>query len=631
MPSEHQRILVVDDDEGGRYAVARVLRHAGFEIREAGTGQEALQRIVDERFDLVLLDMRLPDMKGVEVCRRIKSSPGASIMVLQMSASMVDASSRVAALEGGADGYITSPIEPTVLVATVRSLLRMRVAESALQSAALEWQSTFDSIRDGVALLDGNGAVRRSNATLQRILGLESGDIVGRGLDTLIPPAANEPLLVEALRSVHRANVERTLGERTFSVVIDPILDSGNVLRGGVAIVTNITERKLLDEQLRHSQKLESIGLLAGGVAHDFNNMLTGILGNASLALDSEDSTDTRLLLRDVVRAAERAAELTQQLLAYAGKGRFTVGPIDLSVLIQDLVPLIRSSVPRKVNLELDLSRSMPPIQVDKTQIEQLVMNLIINAGEAIQDEVGSVIVRTSIRSFGAEELASFLTEHKADGTYIALQVRDTGCGIDAETLKRIFDPFFSTKFLGRGLGLSAALGIIRGHKGAMKVTSEPGKGTTFEVLFPISAEAAVLAQRRQVPAATHDWETILVVDDESIVRNMLQKALTHAGYNVLFAENGAEAVSIFSRPNRISLVVLDLVMPVMSGEEALPQLLAIRPDLPVIVSSGQNEVECIHKLGESRVSGFLQKPYLPSVLIAKVRAVLGRVAVGRP
>jgi len=630
IPGERQRILVVDDDEAGRYAVGRVLRQAGFEVTEAGTGGEALWRLSQERPSLVLLDTRLPDIPGGEVCRRIKSvQESRSTPVLQMSASAVDDNSRVAALDGGADGYITSPIEPAVLIATVRSLLRIGRAEQALQAAAREWQATFDAIRDGVALLDGDCIVRRSNAALRVMLGLEREEIVDRSLDDLFPPGPGDPPLADVLECHRRTNAERTVGERSFSIAIDPLADSGKELRGAVAIVTDITERKLLDQRLRHSQKLESIGLLAGGVAHDFNNLLMGILGNASLALDSlKDTHRTGRLLQDVVRASERAAELTRQLLAYAGKGRFVAGPVDLSKLVDDLVPLIRSSIPRKVELTLKLAPNPPAIYADKTQLEQLAMNLIINAGEAIQGDAGSVTVTTAVRQVTIAEMSAFLTDHQKDGEYVALEVRDTGSGMDEETLKRIFDPFFTTKFLGRGMGLSAALGIVRGHKGALKVTSVPGHGTVFEVLFPVFRAAPVQPQPTASTTLAQGSGTVLVVDDEPIVRTFLQQALTRAGYEVLLAENGAEALSILSRNvSRISLVLLDLVMPVMSGEEALPHLLTMKPGLLVIVSSGQSQQECSRRLGEPRIAGFLQKPYHSATLSAKVREVMGAAA----
>jgi DNA-binding response OmpR family regulator/nitrogen-specific signal transduction histidine kinase len=629
MPRRHNYILVVDDDDSGRYASSRALRRAGYEVIEAATGAEALRLVAADRPDLVVLDVRLPDINGLEVSSRIKSTPDtANTLVLQMSASSIDDQARVAALDSGADGYIVAPAEPSVLVATVRALLRLQSAEQAVAEAARDWQTTFDAIRDGVALLDPDGAVRRSNAALPLLLGLEPEWIPGRLLDELIPPAPQMPGTAEALATLRRSTQERTLDDRTFGITIDPMADDDTGLRGGVVIVTDITERCEIERGLRHSQKLESIGLLAGGVAHDFNNLLMGILGNASLALDDVPQGGAAWkALTDVMRASERAADLTRQLLAYAGKGRFVVEPVDLSALVQELVPLIHSSIPRKARLILNLAPGLPPTQADKGQIEQVVMNLLINAAEALEDGSGTVTVTSAACPARDVEQSQFLTDHELRGDYIRLTVEDTGVGMDEETRSRIFDPFFSTKFLGRGLGLSATLGIVRGHKGAIRVTSTPGNGTTFEVLFPASAPAQV-KQRDQDVRSGHGEGTILVVDDEETIRKLMKVVLQRKGYEVLAAENGAEALTIFSRnASRISLIVLDLVMPVMSGEEVLPHLLAMRPGVKVIVSSGQDSTEGLRKLGEPRVAGYLQKPYRADALASKVQEVLSGVS----
>lgn len=620
------RILVVDDDESGRYASSRILRRAGYDVMEAGTGAEALRSAAAGGPHLVLLDVRLPDMSGLEVAARIKGSPETSgILVLQMSASAADGPARVSSLDAGADAYITTPVEPEVLVASVRALLRIHTAEAALAESARDWQATFDAIGDGVALLDVCGQVLRSNAALPLMLGLTPEEVTGRSLDELVPPGDDASSVLAMLERRRRSSLDAARNGRTFSIAIDPMMDSAGRLRGGVAILSDVTERREFDRQLRYSQKLESLGLLAGGVAHDFNNLLMGILGNASLALESMPAAnaETREVLEDVVRASERAADLTRQLLAYAGKGRFVIEPLDLSQLVREMLPLIRSSIPRKVRLAIDLPDGLPAIEADKGQIEQVVMNLIINAAEAIHGETGTVTVNTAIRSVPASERPEFRAEHELTGTYLALSVHDSGCGMDAETLGRIFDPFFSTKFLGRGLGLSATQGIVRGHKGAIRVVTEPGRGTSFDVLFPASS-AIPPAPPPVENCVVSGHSTILVADDEEAIRRLMKAVLERRGYEVLLAENGAEALAVLARdPQRISLVVLDLVMPVMSGSEVLPLLLDARPGLPVIVSSGQDAAEGLRKLDEPRVAAYIQKPYRAAVLARKVHEVL--------
>jgi CheY-like chemotaxis protein len=297
---------------------------------------------------------------------------------------------------------------------------------------------------------------------------------------------------------------------------------------------------------------------------------------------------------------------------------------VNLSQLVEQLMPLIHASVPPKARLVLNLASDLPVIDADKAQLEQLAMNLIINAAEAIESE-GIVTVTTAVRYVKPEEFDSSSGEQEIHGPCIVLEVRDTGVGMDEATVRRIFDPFFSTKFLGRGLGLSAALGIVRGHKGRIRVNSVPGKGTAFEVLFP--AGTAVAPADGREPQVVHAGKgTVLVVDDEEIIRSLLRTALESRGYKVLLAENGAEALAEFSRnAKEISLVLLDLVMPVMPGEAVLPHLFVIKPDVRVIVSSGQDPDECMRRLAEPRVAAYLQKPYRVAALLAKVQEVLAK------
>jgi two-component system, cell cycle sensor histidine kinase and response regulator CckA len=406
-----------------------------------------------------------------------------------------------------------------------------------------------------------------------------------------------------------------------------PLFDDSGNSRGAVGVFVDITERKRAEERLRQTQKLESIGLLAGGIAHDFNNLLVGVIGNASLALEmaSPEGQEADLLER-VIRSGEQLAHLTRQMLAYAGKGRFVLEHLDLSELVPQMNVLIQPSVPKRIGLHFELDRDLPPIEADRGQLQQVFMNLVLNSAEAIGGGTGVISVKTGVRQLDEASIRSH-TElaNVSPGSYVFLEVRDTGCGMDLATRSRIFDPFFSTKFAGRGLGLAAVGGIVRGHKGAIQVETSPGQGSCFTVLFPALARAKPLPEGARHLAAPPAAGTILVVDDELVVREMTRQALTRYGFDVLVASDGLEAIDVLKRhPSSISLVLLDLSMPGMSGEEALPELWKIRPGVKVIVSSGYSEAEVMAQFKGRRVSGFIQKPYTPVRLAEKVRFTLG-------
>jgi PAS domain S-box-containing protein len=380
---------------------------------------------------------------------------------------------------------------------------------------------------------------------------------------------------------------------------------------GYIGCSVDVHDRRQNEEKLVQSAKLESLGVLAGGIAHDFNNILVGILGNASLLEDYLGAgTEGRKLLEQVIESSERAAQLVHQMLAYSGRGQFVVEPLELSSHARQIVALVRASIPKNISFELHLQANLPTILADAAQLQQLTMNLVINAAEAMSPRGGPVVVSTEARTIDHQLSARNMTgENVAPGEYIVLTVEDKGSGMDAGTLARIFDPFFTTKFTGRGLGLAAVLGIVRGQKGAITVDTAVGKGSTFQVFFP------ALGQPRDVkPAAARKASpgsaTILVVDDEAIVHKTARITLEKLGYAVLVAENGVEALQIFERQqDRIALIVLDMTMPIMSGEETLSRLRSIREKVKIVASSGYNEQEFLEKFG-NRVDGFLQKPY---------------------
>ncbi len=388
-------------------------------------------------------------------------------------------------------------------------------------------------------------------------------------------------------------------------------------------------EHRELENRIRETQKLESLGVLAGGVAHDFNNLLLAIIGNADLARMSLPRTSpVREHLLDIESAARRAADLCKQMLAYSGRGKFMPEKLCLNEVIQGTLPMLEVSISKRVALRTQLARDLPSIEADTGQMRQLMMNLVVNASEAVGDNYGVVTLATGVRNCDERYFkTSYLSDKLSPGVYAYLEVTDTGCGMDDATRERIFEPFFSTKFTGRGLGMPAVLGIVRGHNGAIKVYSEPGKGTTFLVLFP-----ALDVPATEEPAAGEDglrgWKgtgTVLLVDDEDSVRSVGKRMLIRAGFGVLLARDGQEALDLFrKRAGEIACVILDVTMPNMDGEECFHGLRKIRSDIPVILSSGYTEQFVSERFAGEVPAGFIQKPYVLGSLVEALRAALG-------
>jgi signal transduction histidine kinase len=377
--------------------------------------------------------------------------------------------------------------------------------------------------------------------------------------------------------------------------------------------IRDITERKRFSQKLQQTARLESLGILAGGIAHDFNNLLSGILGNAGLALsDAPAGSPYQSALKDVVRASQRAADLTRQMLAYSGRGRFVVRPLNLSELVLEVSKLVRSSLPTSVELKFDLADHLPSVEADSVQIQQVVMNLVINAAEAIgEGNKGLVRITTKLQQLDAKYLRQNFPGHALNpGSYVVLEVSDSGCGMDENTLAKIFDPFFTTKFTGRGLGLASVQGIVRAHHGGLCLESAVGRGTTFTVLFPSVQAPATNSTVGPKPEDLRGTGTVLVVDDEQMALTTMQSILERNGYQVRTATNGEIAVNIVrEHKNELALVILDLAMPDMGGDKAFVQITALAPDLPILLTSGYDAMEVIGKLGSDAPAGFIQSP----------------------
>jgi PAS domain S-box-containing protein len=395
-------------------------------------------------------------------------------------------------------------------------------------------------------------------------------------------------------------------------------------------IARDVTDRKRAEEEKRrletkmlHLQKLESLGVLAGGIAHDFNNLLTSILGFANLALDDLPAENpVRAWVGEIENAALRAADLTRQMLAYSGKGKFVVEPIDLDRLVREMAQLLQTVISKKARLQLDLRPA--PLEGDATQIRQIVMNLITNASDALAGD-GMIRVETGTRLVTSQQLQSpFLQDDLPSGRYAFVRVQDTGRGMSRDTLARIFEPFFSTKFTGRGLGLAAVLGIVRGHRGTIQVDSLEGTGTTFEVLFPALAmpqsgakvESGFEPQGRD----SQGCGKILIVEDEENVRTLAERLLARAGFQVQVAADGLAGLTLFAeRPEQFGAVVLDWTMPRLDGIDVIDRLRAVRADIPIVLMSGYSQHDLSSRVAEANVAAFIQKPFSASDFVARV------------
>ncbi len=512
--------------------------------------------------------------------------------------------------------------------------------ETALSDAMQRLDAHIDNSPLAVIEFDPEIRVTRWSDEARRLFGWTAEEVLGRTAsemewtheDDMERVQRTWRDMIEGKRSrylsVHR-NYRRDGSVVECEWYNSAIFDREGRLSSVLSQVLDVTDRKRTEERLRQAQKMESIALLAGGVAHDFNNLLVGVIGNASLAMELlPPEHPAEGLLDGVVKAGEQAAHLTRQMLAYSGQGRYVLQPVDLSDVVREVTGLVRSTAPKKVTIQLDLEPDLPEIEGDRSQIHQVLMNLVINATEAIGNAPGLIVVQTGMRNVGTEEIHGFQGADLLPGYYVTLEVRDNGAGMDETTAAKIFDPFFTTKFQGRGLGLAAVAGIVRAHKGALRVQTVPSQGTAFLLLFPAMDVRSARTSRLRplVPAPNFSGcGTVLVVDDEERVRTTARLALERRGCAVQTTGSGEDAIEILrTGAGRIVMVILDLSMPGMSGAEALPRMLEINPNLRVLVTSGYAEADVLRRFEGMPVAGFLQKPYTARQIAEKVRAIMG-------
>jgi two-component system cell cycle sensor histidine kinase/response regulator CckA len=533
-----------------------------------------------------------------------------------------------------------------ILVGFARDVTERKRAEEALARLTREQKLILDSAAEGIVGLDHEGNFTFVNPAAARMLGRSTGELIGRSAHAVLFDAGRDPAqcaisdcaICRVLKNgsgPRRAEGEFSRADGTQFPVeysVTSMVDDTNAV-GAVLGFVDLTERRRAEEerrnleaQIQQVQKLESLGLLAGGIAHDLNNTLVSVQGNASLALsEAPAGSELHDRLQRVVGACERASKVIRQMLAYAGHVTCDTSPLELNRLIEDMTEFMRAGVPKTITLVMALEPELPKIEGDHGQLQQVITNLLVNAIEAIGDQTGRITISTRLRRLGEADLErTFPGQDLIPGHYACLSVEDTGPGMSTETMRRIFEPFFSQKGVGRGLGLSAMRGVVRAHRGGISVDSEPGKGTRFTMVLPTMEPPVIKNSAQRPQPRLKPGSTVLVVDDEFEVRDVVKDMLAARGLRVLTAEDGDRAIEVFRQhTDSIDVVLLDMAMPGKSGDEVLQEIAAIRPDARVIVSSGFIEENTTSRFGPAKPAAFLHKPFTTDALMERIRGVL--------
>ena len=546
-----------------------------------------------------------------------------------------------------AAGLYANPTDAESFVGTqgiARDVTLRRQAEAGLRAAQHRQRAIYQAAKSvGFVMtsLDSDCSVEDFSPGAEKIFAVSSDEILSKSFMNFVPDHSREIYCnyIDAIKQGRQPNsIELELVDsqgKKFPAAcsIHPVEDNQGKTYLALSVISDLTQRVKIEKQkakleskIHETQKLESLGVLAGGIAHDFNNILVSIMGNVDLAMmDVSSSTPILRELKDIKKAAKRAADLTEQMLAYSGKGRFVVQPENINLLVSDVRDIIRASLSKKVTLQYDLDQSLDAIQCDATQIRQILMNLILNSSEAIDKEIGLISVITKNITLTSDQTSKYITDEKIKpGNYALLEVRDSGSGIDPKIMSQIFEPFFTTKFTGRGLGLSAVLGIVKGHKGGISVESKSGVGTTVSIIFPATKNRPVEHYESAETSKFHDSGKVLVIDDEPNVRKIADFMLRKIGFETKLAEDGYTGLELLSEDvNDYKLVLLDVSMPGISGIEVLKKIRQINSEIPVLLYSGFTNTELETEIAADEKTKFLAKPFEFNQLAEAIKLIL--------
>src|SRR5215469_970628 len=618
-------ILLVDDQPAKLVTYETILADMGENLIKANSGREALDCLLRTEIAVVLIDVCMPELDGFELTSMIRKHPRFQrTAIILVSGLLTEDVDRLKGYVSGAVDYVSVPIIPEILRAKVSVFaelfrktealeelnrqLEWRVQErtSALQETAEKLARAYESSHFLASIVESSddaiigqtldGAIRTWNAGAVRLYGYKSESMLGHNISELIPSdrLAEESAVLEKLLAGEHVEHFETVRRRSdgslveVSLTISLIRDEAGEVIGASNVARDVTEQKRTADLMRQMQKLESLGVLASGVAHDFNNMIGGIVANAELALSRSPAEESNKHLQNIVSLAAHGGEIVRQLMTYGGVESQAVDPVSLSALVEEMIGLLNVSVSTRVVLKTDLDKTLPPVLANRSQLRQVVMNLVINASEAIGEGEGEVRIVTSRGKPRAQD-------RLPAGDYVRLEISDTGSGMTPEVQARMFDPFFTTKFAGRGLGLAVIQRVIESHQGEINVKSTPGEGTLFEILLPC-ADTGWMEKEIPAPAASREKQAgertkqtgkVLMVEDAAALRSAVSEALRMQGFAVIEAGDGTAAVEeVRARADEIDVIVMDVMLPGIPSWEVLREARRLRPGIKIILMS---------------------------------------------
>jgi two-component system cell cycle sensor histidine kinase/response regulator CckA len=628
-------ILIVDDEPRMCDSLKILLGNEGYKTRTAYSGQQALECLVKHHIDLVLLDIVMPDMNGLEVMDLINKQKLDTLVIVITGHASVD--SAVGSLRKGAYDYLRKPFEFDQLLKRVKNALDQKrlkkeyeIINGKLELSEKRYECLVNNSPDIIYTLGLDGSFTYVNPAWERVLGHKTDEVLGNRFADFAGKEAHGHCLglfrrvedeCETIRDASCELIHKDGSSRLFGMSAAPNLDSHGNVTGTVGALKDVTEQRKLETQLAQTQKIQAVGTLAGGIAHDFNNLLMGIQGRTSLMLLNISSDHPHFEhLKGIESIVESGASLTKQLLGFARGGKYEAKPTDLNELIDNSAQMF-GRTKKEIVIHTSYQKDIWTSEVDRGQIDQVMVNLFVNSWHAMPGG-GRLYVQTKNVALQEEDVKPFGAE---PGNYVKISVGDTGTGMDEATRSRVFEPFFTTKEMGRGtgLGLASAYGIIKNHAGIIAVDSKQGEGTTFDIYLPASEKE--IPEQPDLPVALmRGTESVLLVDDEDMIIEIGQEILEEMGYEVFLARSGKEAVEVYEKnKEKIDMVILDMIMPDMGGGEAYDKMKEIHPQVKVLLSSGYSVEGEASEILARGCDGFIQKPFSATQLSHTIRQVL--------